>query len=165
MKKSIFLFLFLVSINVSCIYSQTFQAKVFGDFNKNASMVVVSKTSETNITALIESYLLMEGFDVRSESVASSDKKEILNDVNDKNGVEQKISVSNTTYIASNYIVETNFSEDWDLIWKIKTITVKISDLSTGKIAAIINKKSTSMRNPDSVAKGIVEALMTEINK
>ena len=165
MKKSTVLFLFYVLFNFTTVFSQTFQAKVFGDFNRNASMVVVSKTSETNITALIESYLLMEGFDVRSESIASTDKKEISNDVKDSNGVEQKIAVSNTTYIASTYIVETNFSEEWDLIWKIKTITVKISDLSTGKIAAIINKKSTAMRNPDSIAKGIIEALMAEINK
>lgn len=163
MKKSFVLLMFLLFISSVNVHSQSFQAKVFGDFNRNASMVVVSKSSNTNITALIESYLLMEGFDVRSESVASTDKKEISNDVNDSKGVEQKISVSNTTYIASTYIVESNFSEEWDFIWKIKTITVKISDLSNGKVVAIINKKSSGMRNPDSIAKSLVEALMAEI--
>ena len=47
-------------------------------------MVVQSKPSKTNITGLIEAYLLMEGFNVRSEAISSSTKKEITNDVTRK---------------------------------------------------------------------------------
>lgn len=163
MKKYIYLFV-IIGLTQS-VFSQTFQAKIFSEFDRNASLVVIAKGSETNITSLIESNLLMEGFDIRSESISSTNKKEISNDVNNSSGVEQKISVSKTTYISSSYVVEINFSETWDLIWKIQSITVKISDLSTGKIVAIINKTSKPARNPDSIAKGVVEALMKEINK
>ena len=145
-------------------HSQKFNAKVFPGFDKNVSMVVESKPSKTNITGLIELYLLMEGFDVRSESISSSTKKEISNDVfDDSNTVDQDISISKTTYIESEYVVEINFSEQWDFIWKIRTCIIKISDLSTGKIVALINKKSKGIRNPDSIAQAAVEELMKNI--
>jgi hypothetical protein len=164
MKQLIFIFLVTTSI-----YSQTFQTKVFGDFDRNASLVVIAKPSDNNITALIETNLLMEGFNVRSESISSSKKKEISNDLNNSDGVEQKISVSNTNYIKSAYIVETDFSEGIipfsfpGAPYGVKSIMVKISELSTGKIVAIINKKSNSAQRADVVAKKLVEALLKEL--
>ena len=77
--------------------------------------------------------------------------------------IDQDISVSNTTYIDSEYVIEINFSEQWDLIWKIKTFSMKISDLETGKILALVNKKSKGLRNPDSIAEKAVEELMKSL--
>ena len=126
-------------------------------------MVVQSKPSKTNITGLIEAYLLMEGFNVRSEAISSSTKKEITNDVDESIGIDQDIAVSKTTYIDSKYIIEINFSEQWDLLWKVKTFSMKISDLETGKILALVNKKSKGVRNPDSVAKKAIEELVKSL--
>ena len=160
--KKIILFIAIALISQEAI-SQKFVAKVFPDFNRNASMVLQSKPSNTNISGLIEGYLLMEGFDVRSEAISSSNQKEISNDVKDSKGIDQDISISNKTYIDSDYVIEINFSEQWDLIWKIKSCLIKISDLSSGKVVAIINKKSKGLRNPDSIAEGSVEALMKNL--
>ena len=126
-------------------------------------MVVQSKPSKTNITGLIEAYLLMEGFNVRSEAISSSTKKEITNDVDESIGIDQDIAVSKTTYIDSKYIIEINFSEQWDLLWKVKTFSMKISDLETGKILALVNKKSKGVRNPDSVAEKTIEELVKSL--
>ena len=126
-------------------------------------MVVQSKPSKTNITGLIEAYLLMEGFNVRSEAISSSTKKEITNDVDESTVIDQDISVSNTTYIDSEYVIEINFSEQWDLLWKVKTFSMKISDLETGKILALVNKKSKGVRNPDSVAEKAIEELVKSL--
>tara|TARA_B100001057_G_C22380278_1_gene768126 strand:- start:148 stop:609 length:462 start_codon:yes stop_codon:yes gene_type:complete len=151
--------LFLPTVMVA----QKFQTKVFPGFNKDATMVVQSKPSQTNITGLIEAYLLMEGFNVRSEAISSSTKKEITNDVDESTVIDQDISVSKKTYIDSEYVIEINFSQQWDLIWKVKTFSMKISDLKTGKILALVNKKSKGMRNPDSVAEKAIEALMKSL--
>ena len=61
---------------------------MFPGFNRDATMVVQSKPSKTNITGLIEAYLLMEGFNVRSEAISSSTKKEITNDVDESIGID-----------------------------------------------------------------------------
>ena len=159
MKNLFFTILFLPTVMVA----QKFQAKVFPGFNSDATMVVQSKTSQTNVTGLVEAYLLMEGFNVRSEAISSSTKKEITNDVDESTVIDQDISVSNTTYIDSEYVIEINFSEQWDLIWKIKTFSMKISDLETGKILALVNKKSKGLRNPDSIDEKAVEELMKSL--
>tara|TARA_B110000483_G_scaffold33170_1_gene40353 strand:- start:192 stop:671 length:480 start_codon:yes stop_codon:yes gene_type:complete len=159
MKKILIITFFLPTI----VFSQKFKAKIFPDFDREATMVVKSKSSQTNITGLIEAYLLMEGFNVRSEAISSSTKKEINNEVEEKVGVNQDIEISTTTYIDSKYIVEINFSEQWDFIWKVKSFSMKISSLETGKIVALVNKKSKGMRNADSIAEKAVEALMKSL--
>lgn len=159
MRNFILIILFVPSV----MTAQKFQAKVFPGFDSDATMVVQSKPSETNITGLVEAYLLMEGFNVRSEAISSSTKREITNDVDETNVIDQDIEVSNTTYIDSQYVIEINFSEQWDLIWKVKTFSMKISDLETGKILALVNKKSKGLRNPDSIAEKAVEELMKSL--
>ena len=159
MKKIFIITFFLPTI----VFSQKFKAKVFPDFDREATMVVKSKSSQTNITGLVESYLLMEGFNIRSESISSSTKKEIKNEVEEKVGVNQDIEISTTTYIDSKYIIEINFSEQWDFIWKVKSFSMKISSLETGKVVALVNKKSKGMRNPDSIAEKAVKALMKSL--
>ena len=71
MKNLFFTILFLPTVMVA----QKFQAKSVSGFNSDATMVVQSKTSQTNITGLVEAYLLMEGFNVRSEAISSSTKR------------------------------------------------------------------------------------------
>jgi len=75
-KQIIFILLLTTSV-----YSQAFQAKVFGNFDRNASLVVISNRYNAGITALIEANLLMKGFDVHSEAISSSNKKEISNNI------------------------------------------------------------------------------------
>ena len=161
MKKLILILILFPVI----LQSQKFETRVFPGFDKNASMVVKSKASESDITGIIEAYLLLEGFDVRSEAVSSSTKKEISNDVVNSKDTDQDISISKTTYIQSEYVVEVNFSEKYvDFIWKIRSCNIKISDLSTGKIVALITKKSSNARSPDSVAEKAIQSLMSKIN-
>ena len=159
MKKLILLLLFIPLVSLG----QKFDVKVFPNFDKNASLVIKSKPSNTNFPSLVEAYFLMMGFDVRSEAVSSSTKKEISNDVNKKDSINLDISISKTTYVDADYIVEINFSEVFDFIWKIQNATIKISDLSSGKIKALINKKSRGFRNPDLIAEKAVETLMKAI--
>jgi len=45
----------------------------------------------------------------------------------------------------------------------IKSIVVKISELSTGKIVVIINKTSKKVQRPSDIAKKLVEELMKEL--
>jgi len=77
--------------------------------------------------------------------------------------------VSNNTYIKSTYIVETNFSGNKVIMFSfpadygIKSIVVKISELSTGKIVVIINKTSKKVQRPSDIAKKLVEELMKEL--
>ncbi len=40
---------------------------------------------------------------------------------------------------------------------------MKISDLETGKILALVNKKSKGVRNPDSVAEKAIEELVKSL--
>ena len=162
MKKSILLLL-IITLSTLSVNAQKFKIKIFPDFYREARMVVKSKSSQTNITALIEASLLMEGFDVRSEAISSSTKKEINNEVEEQVGVNQDIKISTTTYIDSEYIVEINFSEKWDMIWKVKSFSMKISSLKTGKIVALVNKKSKGMRNAESIAEKAVEALIKSL--
>ena len=148
------------------VFSQKFIARVMGDFDRDASITVIHQPSNANITALLESYLLFEGFNASSQSV--SDRVETIdNNANvDSNGLNQKIKLTKEkTVLKTNYALETNFSERWDLIWKIVTISVKVTDLTSGKIVAVATKKSRGMRNPDFVAEGIVTALVKEIDK
>ena len=160
MKKLILLLLFIPLVS----FGQKFDTRVFPGFDKNASMVVKSKASESDLTGIIEAYLLLEGFDVRSEAVSSSTKKEISNEVVNSKDTNQDISISKTTYIQSEYVVEVNFSEKYvDFIWKIRSCNIKISNLSTGKIVALITKKSSNARSPNSVAEKAIESFMKAI--
>ena len=148
------------------IFSQKFIARVMGDFDRDASITVIHKPSNTNITGLLENYLLFEGFNASSQSV--SDKVETIrnNASVDSNGLNQKIEVSKEKRILkTNYVLETNFSERWDMIWKVVTISVKVTDLKSGKIVAVATKKSRGMRIPDFIAEGIITALVKEIDK
>lgn len=163
--KKVLVFLLILNFNQS-LFSQKFMARVMGNFDRDASITVIHKPSNTNITGLLENYLLFEGFNVSSESV--SDKVETIRNKASvsSNGLNQKIELTKEkTILKSKYILETNFSEKWDAIWKVVTISVKVTDLNSGKVVAVATKKSRGMRNPDFIAEGIVTALVKEIDK
>ena len=58
-------------------FSQKYKAKVFPGFDRQANLVLISQYSNSNFPGICENYLLMEGFNVLSESVASKNKKRI----------------------------------------------------------------------------------------
>jgi len=63
-------------------FGQKFTAKVFDGFDKDASLVLISKPSQSQLPSFIEMKLFMEGFNVYSESVVTQNTEEISNQIN-----------------------------------------------------------------------------------
>ena len=164
MKKILILLLFVPVLG----YGQKFKAKVFDGFDKNASLVIISKPSQSELPSFIETNLLMAGFNVYSESVVTQNKAEVSNQIiDDANTTNQDISLTNTTYVDTKYAVELNFQEynDTMLGWGVKSANIKITDMDTGKIKAILTgKKRMWVKSPDWWAEGLVNALTSQLD-
>lgn len=167
--KSFIPFFFLILFNTS--FSQNgFKVRITNDFNPDATFIVQSYTSRTNLDGLIESELLFNGFDVINSSIGSSKKSEVSNNGSFfSNGWNQNITSSKTTYLKSEYYVEFDFTEGydtwWTSTWKVRSVVMKIADLNTGKQVAVIRRKSNSLINAERLAEKLVSALMREMNK
>ena len=149
-------------------FGQKFTAKVFDGFDKDASLVLISKPSQSQLPSFIEMKLLMEGFNVYSESVVTQNTEEISNQINDEsNSANQDIALTKTTYVETKYAVELNFQEynDSMLGWGVKSANVKFTDMETGKIKAILTgKKRMFVKDPDWWAEGLVNALIKQLD-
>tara|TARA_B100001029_G_C14991373_1_gene412255 strand:- start:405 stop:899 length:495 start_codon:yes stop_codon:yes gene_type:complete len=163
MKKLILLLLIVPILG----YGQKFRAKVFDGFDKAASLVIISKPSNTELPSFIETKLLLEGFNVYSESVVTQKKKETNNVITkNTNTIEQGISSTKTNYVETEYAVEINFQEYNDTMmgWGVKSANIKITDIKTGKIKAVLTgKKRNWVKKPDWWAEGLINAFIKEL--
>jgi hypothetical protein len=162
MKKLLLLLLLVPMVG----FSQKYKAKVFPGFDRQANLVLISKYSNSNFPGICENYLLMEGFNVLSESVATKRKKEMSNKISFDSEIQQDVAVSETTYVDTKYMVEITFQDYNDSMmgWVVKSANIKITDSSTGKIMAIASRKGGGFRkNADKVAEKLISTLVKQI--